>query len=78
MNRKYEDSAEFTDELMEVSGAVDRLYDIVTSERWVEWMRATDNHFNTSTRNLSNIVLVRLMDLRKAVTELDNELLSAE
>jgi len=60
----YETSAEFTDELCEITS-------VINSERMFNWMNMTDSNFGTETTP-------KLMRLRLAISELWKELDRAE
>ncbi len=75
---EYDDSAEFTEELMNARQHITNLTRITFSPRWAKWMKATDENYATNCAKKANELNMAVRAAKHALAELEEELFSAE
>lgn len=69
----YEDSGEFTNEFYDIFHQVNKMKKIMKHPKWLEYMKATDRNFSTSTVSAARQALNAVTDLETALIEIDRE-----
>ena len=72
--KMYDDSAEFTDELMNAGDLLDKFDGIVSADKFRAWLKITDTNFGTDTEGKLDDLFETLRDLHDKWNDLTEEL----
>jgi hypothetical protein len=75
--KDYDDSGDFTEELLKVGVQIGEIEKIVHSPRWENWMQVTDDNFSTSAASLNGDFVTQLGEVDTAYRALKAELINA-
>jgi hypothetical protein len=75
--KDYDDSGDFTEELLKVGAQIGEIEKIVHSPRWENWMQVTDDNFSTSAASLNSDFVSQLSEVDTAYRALKAELINA-
>ena len=71
--KQYSDSGEFSDEFYDLLQQVQKMKKIMKHPKWLEYMRATDRNFSTSTEGSAKDAMRAVTDLENALIDIDRE-----
>lgn len=75
---KYDDSADFTGDLFEAQQLMEKLLDIIGSDKFRDWIEATDKNFSTDCTDKLDEVLGNFHSMNEAFNDLGDELDKAQ
>jgi len=75
---EYEDSAEFTDEMVTTFGAIEKFSKLFQSKKWKNWMKATDENYSTTCVSLNDRLITKFKEAANLAQQLEDMLMSAE
>jgi Sec7-like guanine-nucleotide exchange factor len=75
---EYEDSADFTEELSDVEEMTKKLFDIVGSKRWSNWMKITDTNYSTHCVQINKRLVDNVTKVKNCIEQLMDDLDDAQ
>lgn len=72
--KEYSDSSDFTDEFYGIVGQVAKMKQAMKNQRWMNWMKTTDNNFGTDTQTPARSAITAVNSLDAQLSDIDDEL----
>ena len=74
----YVDSADFTEDYLNLLDSVHNIFETVNSKRWNNWMKVTEQNYDVKTVKASNDLKTIAKELKKAAAVLESQMNKAD
>ena len=72
--KEYSDSSDFTDEFYGIVQQVAKMKQAMKNQRWMNWMKITDDNFGTDTQTPARSAITAINSLDAQLSDIDDEL----
>lgn len=72
--KEYSDSSDFTDEFYGIVQQVAKIKQAMKNQRWIGWMKTTDDNFGTDTQTPARAAITAINSLDAQLGDIDDEL----